>query len=461
MRRVGPVRFLNGAAVSRPLVAPAVVRPSCTPGLLLLVVWCVVVLPSELPAQADSVSPLERQAIDEVRLIGVKYTREFIVTRELTSRVGEPYSTTKARQDVQHLDRLGIFSRVDIRAVEESGRTILEVDVSEATPILPIPAVRLTDQDGLQAGGGVRAINAFHRAISASATAMFGGATNIEVTGKNPWVTGNRIGLEFNLVYRDRFNSLFDFGENSFELYFNASTYLGEHWRANVRADFTWLESDSLGITLDPDNTDEIMMVGASVEYDTRDSWSTPHAGWWNEVVLIRSGAVVGDSDFWRLILDARRYVPIRRHSSLVITSLWTLTSGVVGQDVAVWQQWGFGGTNSVRGWPLGSRIGKNQTINTAELRWNIMEPKTTKFLVLKGALGFQVALFADLGLVWDRSDEFKLDNFIGGYGAGFRLLVTGLGLVRFDVALGEPGASLRFHVGGGEKAVRQRYRVR
>jgi outer membrane protein assembly factor BamA len=212
---------------------------------------------------------------------------------------------------------------------------------------------------------------------------------------------------------------------------------------------------------LDPDNTDEIMMVGASVENDTRDSWSNPHAGWWNEAVLIRSGAVVGDSDFWRLILDARRYVPIRRHVSLLITSLWTLTSGAVGEEVAVWQQFGLGGTNSVRGWSLGSRTGKNQNINTAELRWNIREPKATKVLMLKGSLGFQVAMFADLGHAWNRSDEFTLDNFIGGYGVGFRLLVTGMGLVRFDVALGEPGASLRFHVGGGEKAVRQRYRVR
>jgi outer membrane protein assembly factor BamA len=421
----------------------------------------VAVLPSKLPAQADPVSPLEGLVIDEIRLIGVEYTREFIVTRELTSRVGEPYSTTKARQDVEHLDRLGIFSQVDVHAVEESGRTVLEVDVVEATPILPIPAVRLTDQDGLQAGGGVRAINAFHRAISASAIAIFGGATNIEVTGKNPWITGNRIGLEFSVVYRDRFDPIFDFGEKSFELYANASTYLGEHSRANVRAAFTSLESDSSGITLDPDNTDAIMMVGASVEYDTRDSWSHPHAGWWNEVALIRSGAVAGDADFWRLILDVRRYVPIRRHGSLVITSLWTLTSGTVGQDVAVWQQWGFGGTNSVRGWPVASRTGKNQNINTAELRWNIREPKAVKVLGLRGGLGFQVALFADLGQLWNRSDEFTLDNFIGGYGAGFRLLVTGMGIVRFDVAFGEPGASLRFHVGGGEKAVKQRYRVR
>jgi len=436
------------------------VRLSCTLGLL-VVVWSVLVGSSELHAQDNPVSPLEGRVIDEIRLIGVEYTREFVVTRELTSCVGEPYLIAKARQDVELLKRLDIFSRVDVHAVEESGRIVLEVDVAEATPILPIPALRLTDEDGLQIGAGVKAINAFHRAISASAIAMFGGATNVEVKGRDPWVTGNRIGLEASFVYRDRFNSLFDFGEKSFEIYANASTYLSEHWRANVRAAFTPLASDSSGITLDPDNTDEIMMVGASVEYDTRDSWSNPHAGWWNEVVLIRSGALVGDSDFWRLILDARRYVPIRRHVSLLITSLWTLTSGAVGEEVAVWQQFGLGGTNSVRGWSLGSRTGKNQTINTAELRWNIREPKATKVLMLKGSLGFQVAMFADLGHAWNRSDEFTLDNFIGGYGVGFRLMVTGMGLVRFDVALGEPGASLQFHVGGGEKAVRQRYRVR
>ena len=67
-------------------------------------VWCVIVPASKLPAQADPVSPLEGLVIDEIRLIGVNcWTREFVVTRELASRVGEPFSTTKARKDVERL----------------------------------------------------------------------------------------------------------------------------------------------------------------------------------------------------------------------------------------------------------------------------------------------------------------------------------------------------------------------
>ena len=118
---------------------------------------------SDATAQADS-AQLENRIIDEIRLIGVNYTRPFVVTRELASREGKPYTAANARKDAERLDRLGIFSRIDVRGIEEQGRVVLEVDVLETTAFVPQISVRLTDEDGIQAGGGAATVNAMHRA---------------------------------------------------------------------------------------------------------------------------------------------------------------------------------------------------------------------------------------------------------------------------------------------------------
>ena len=80
---------------------------------------------------------------------------------------------------------------------------------------------------------------------------------------------------------------------------------------------------------------------------------------------------------------------------------------------------------------------------------------------ILHGRNGLQRAVFGDAGVLWNEGKEFALDNFIGGYGAGIRVLLSGVGMIRFDFGLGQPGASMQFHIGVFEKAVMQRKRVR
>ena len=54
------------------------------------------------------------------------------------------------------------------------------------------------------------------------------------------------------------------------------------------------------------------------------------------------------------------------------------------------------------------------------------------KLWFIKGYIGFQLAAFMDFGHAWNTSEEFDLDNFITGYGVGFRLLLPGLQIAIF-----------------------------
>ena len=64
-----------------------------------------------------------------------------------------------------------------------------------------------------------------------------------------------------------------------------------------------------------------------------------------------------------------------------------------------------------------------------------------------------------DTGLAWNHSADRQ--SAITGYGAGLRVLVPFVDLVRIDVAWGEPGQGAAAYFGISLKAARQRQRVR
>ena len=121
--------------------------------------------------------------------------------------------------------------------------------------------------------------------------------------------------------------------------------------------------------------------------------------------------------------------------------------------------QFGIGGENSVRGWELGSRVGKNQAIGTVEYR------------VLRRAHAFVYRVRAQplwwhsgRGVQRRRPGVDRPGLILGrdhGYGVGLRLLVPFVDVVRLDLAFGEPGGGARFAVGIRLKADKQRDRVR
>jgi outer membrane translocation and assembly module TamA len=88
------------------------------------------------------------------------------------------------------------------------------------------------------------------------------------------------------------------------------------------------------------------------------------------------------------------------------------------------------------------------------------MNPRSYNVFGLTTSFGLQLALFKDFGSSWSEREEFA-PNFISGGGAGLRLLLPYVGMVRLDLDFGCDDPGVIFHVGTEEKAVRQRRRVR
>lgn len=399
------------------------------------------------------------KTVKEIRISRLRYTNREIIIRELASRVGEPYLKENAEKDARRLDQLGIFSAITIEPIEEADGVVLVIEIEETFPHLPTISLDVSDENGLSVGPGFKSINLAGRDISFSASARFGGATNIGTTLENPWFAGNHLSYRLEFHQRDRRNELDDFAEVSTEINLRLGSYVGEHGRIGGHFNFLSLGSDTPGTTLSQDNRDNTPSLAFFIGYDSRDFWTNPHRGWWNEVEVSKNGGFLGgDGDFWRVHFDVRRFQPLADRHTLAFFSLTTLQTGTVGVEVPLYQDFHLGGTNSIRGWGLDSTRGKNQFINTLEYRYDLMTPKAWSVFGVSFYLGLQVALFGDLGIAWENSEG---NRWLDGYGVGLRLLVPFVDMIRLDFAFGEPGRGLSSEFGIWEKAVKQRRRVR
>ncbi len=131
-----------------------------------------------------------------------------------------------------------------------------------------------------------------------------------------------------------------------------------------------------------------------------------------------------------------------------------------MGEDIPVYLQFNIGGTNTVRGWTLGAREGKNQFLNTLDPERGAINSYRYSIFGFSGFLGLQLAAFGDLGTAWNDGDQF-MPSFIGGYGFGLRAIIPFVNMVRLDLGWGEAGMGVQVAIGVMEKADMQRRRVR
>ena len=199
--------------------------------------------------------------------------------------------------------------------------------------------------------------------------------------------------------------------------------------------------------------------VAGFIGVDTRDVTSDPSRGWHNELEVSKT---FRDANYWTFTADVRRYQALKERHTLFASSLTTLRTGQLGVDIPSYHVYTFGGINSVHGWEFGARRGKNQFLNTLEYRYDWLPIRSVNLL---GRFPFRVGVelvgFGDLGVLWNESNQFALNNFIGGYGVGVRLLLPGVSAIRLDFGWGQSGAKVIVGFGVFEKADMQRRRVR
>jgi outer membrane protein insertion porin family len=408
-------------------------------------------------AQDNSRTRSNEETIRAIIIHGLQNIREQVVREQLDVRVGDTFHSDLIDRNVQRLDRLGVFSRIDIDATPEGGGVRLTVSVVETLRVLPAVSIGVSDADGVSAGPTIRLLSFRGRPHEASMTARFGGSTLVEFKEVSPYLYRHRLWHSVKATFEDRQNTLDDFGQQSVEVDGQVGARLSERSKIGALANLFTVSSDVPGKTLSSSSRDWFVGAGALYEYDSRDLPTNPSRGWWNSADFVWRG---GSGSFATLNLDARRYQPIADRQGVVISSLLTLQSGTIGEDVPIYSDYSLGGENTIRGWPFGSRRGKNQFINTLEYRYVLVSTRNFRVFGINLYGGLGAAVFGDLGAVWNDPGE-AADRFIGGGGIGLRVIVPFVNLVRLDLSFGQPDGSALVQLGVNEKFVAQRNRVR
>jgi outer membrane protein insertion porin family len=423
------------------------------------------------PACADLeyglLAPHQGERVTAVGILGNKVTRPNVVLREIRTRVGDPLDLATLQADFQRLENLQIFANIWIVAEDDGvGQVRLRYVLKEMPSWLPTLALAYTEENGVSLGPGLVAYNLSGRDIDVSVKTYFGGTTQYSMEGGWPWIGGNdHLGVQLRAAHLNRDDKLNGFHETSDEITPRVSRYLGEHGRISGMLSFFKVGSDVAGKTLSPDNTDHLRRLGATLGWDTRDSWSNPRHGWLNELEVWRTGGFLGgDGDFWTTTLDIRRWQPTTPRQKVLLSGLVSLQSGTVGEDVPEYLQYRLGGANTIRGYDyqkLGEVLfGKSQMIGTVEYAFTAVPPRQFKLGKLRLRLGVELALFADAGIAWSRSEDLTLRRARAGGGAGIRLLTPVSEMIRVDFGW-SPEGGLQVHVAGGSKPKRQRARIR
>jgi outer membrane protein assembly factor BamA len=424
-------------------------------GVLLVAAACGVLPRAAVAASAD---PLDGLIVREIRVTGLRNLAPAAVTRHLATRVGEPFRRARLALDQRRLDELRLFSAVAIRPELDRDAVVLDVAVTETLRLLPTVLVRVTDENGVSGGVGARGISLFGGGTQSGVGVMFGGETSASATLDLTTITPGTWARHAGFSYSSRPNTLYDFDERAT----SADVRLARNFRHGLRAgglaSVLAIDTGSSGASLSPDGSDIVPTLGAFVDLDTLDSSTNPRNGTWAEFEVDRLSV---DAHSWTFILDGRRFQRLSDRHGLGLFTLAAFQTGEVGVDLPEYLQFALGGANTVRGWSIGSRTGRNQIIGTGEYTYVLR--KVTPFSVSGVHLyaGLQLAAFADVGLAWNDRADREATSAIDGYGAGLRVLVPFVDLIRLDVAWGEPGRGATAYFGVSLKAVRQRQRGR
>lgn len=411
-------------------------------------------------------APFAGRLVAAIDIRGHDVTKEWIIAREIRTKVGDSLDVDAVARDVARLDNLSIFSeiRVDAEPLGEDGVRLV-FNFKEMPSWFPILSYVYTEENGFSWGAGISAGNLTGRDLSVSARLYFGDLEQQWSRISWPWISGNHVSFDFYGARYTRPDELRGFEETSYEFTPEVGTWIGDHGWARAKFSYFRMQSDTPGITLSPDGDDRLLRLGASLGWDTRDSWRNPRLGWQNEVELWHAGGFLGgDGDWWALNLDARRWMPVTRRTKLMISGLVSLQSGTLGEDVPVYLNYFMGGANTIRGYgvsDLGEELsGKNQLLGTAEYSFTVIPLRRWDLWKISLRLGAELAVFADAGIAWTESRDFTTRRARGGLGGGLRLLVPGSEMVRLDVGW-SPDFGFHFHFANGTKPKAQRARLR
>jgi len=371
----------------------------------------------------------------DIKIEGLKKTKEKVVRRELTVKPGEIYDNKKIVRDLQRLYNLGFFE--EVRRDHLPGKTPEEV-------VLVIHVVeQKTGRAGVGAGysslnGLVGFVNLSQNNFQGEGKRVylkteFGGIETYELGYFDPWLNNKPQSFGIDLYNTEYTRNLYA-GGNELTEYDEKRTggaiTLGRRLNSDLDLSFRFRDEDIKLTPKDPSVAPaagllngRIQTLAAILAKDTRDNRFRPTTGvhdtFWAETT---GGFLKGDNQYTKYMLALRRYLAISKNRKTVFAVQSVAGQTTIGEGfVPVYDMFSVGGSSTIRGYEEREFLGTKVFYTNFELRQNF-------------AKNFDLVAFYDIGSAWGTDYNRQKLNYDlkGGYGLGIRLQ-TPLGPVALD----------------------------
>ncbi|VBB09257.1 surface antigen variable number [Lucifera butyrica] len=405
-------------------------------------------------------------ALEGIVVKGNEKTKDYVITREMKLKPGEPFNVKDARRSMQKVYNLGYFEDVNMKLNpgREPNAVVLETDVTEQKTGTFTIGGGYSQADGLIGIIEVGDNNFRGTGDKVKLHWEFGGNTvgnhNYELSYTRPWLDDKQTSLGFS-VY-DMTNEYTDYNEGGSE----RSTYYrnGRGWNITLGRpsdDYTQnyitlkhrrdtyegyvsgpvdYQATSGSSNYDsyyssPSYLQNNFGLTNSIQlqriYDTRDNVFDPTEGQMVSLTAEFAGRMLGgDFDYNKYTAETRHYYKVGNAQVVAVR----LNMGYATGNMPESQEFAVGGADTLRGYNDEQFKGNKMLTATAEYRFPI-------------AKKVQGALFSDVGNAWT-GDGYKLNDLKASVGVGVRV-ATPIGPIRLDFAKGTQGVKTHFSFGG------------
>lgn len=409
--------------------------------------------------------------ISEIRINGLKRTRDYVVKRQLDFHIGEIFNVQSINRSLVNIDRLGIFSDVSYEpevGTQEAGSILINVNMVEQRTGMASFGITQNNVAGWTGFVTISDSNFFGTGNRASADIRYGKSeSSYQLSYAIPWLDRHRTSTSINLYDKTLLREAVDGNTSDTLQYdehrngFDLSISRPLNKASSSRLNLGFRSNDIKGSVDDPLTTfpaeiiteietkRTVRSITASMTQDTRFPFSKPYKGHYTSLGSEIAG-FMGGQEFTKYNLEGRSYITIKADSKAAdkraqgqMPAHWVYATRLqAGTSIGVppiLDQYNIGGADSLRGYRQDRFPGKHMIIWNNELRVPINDAiDFVTFVDAGDAWGGHVA--ASLG-----DAEFTLHY---GYGVGVRVQ-TPIGPIRLDWGRnGEGHSEIYFGVG-------------
>ncbi|MBI3377036.1 MAG: outer membrane protein assembly factor BamA [Nitrospirae bacterium] len=390
-------------------------------------------------------------------------TKNEVIKREMLYENGAPFNPSLLTKTRQKLYRLGLFTEVDVDAIEKEGDVKnVHVRVKEGNAGVVEFGVGYGDYERFRGSFDVSYRNLFgmNRQLSFR-TEISTLEQRYIVNYTEPWFLEKPLPFKALLIKEERTEKSMETRETRYKLRRHTASVgfekkFSERVKGEIFYDFSLVKTFEVKpdviLTKEDVGTLAIAGIRPGIVYDTRDNPFDPRKGVLAGIsVKTASGYLLSETDFVKAIVNGSVYKALSKNFVIAVSLKSGMSQGFEKtRELPLVERFFLGGRTTVRGYEQdtlgpkgadGSPTGGNAFILTnLELRTSIGK-------------GFGLVTFLDGGNVWKKNGDIKLSEIKYTAGAGIRYN-TPVGPLRIDYGhkldreTGESRGEVHFSIG-------------